>query len=87
MHREKNDVMDTHTRTVQITLPSSDAAFLRRLSCNMGWTIKAQRKRRALKSYYESPEFYRDLQNAERDIAEGKGYRVDSKEALDALFV
>ena len=37
--------------------------------------------------YYESREFYQDLDAAERDIANGKGLRVSSKQELDALFV
>ena len=32
-------------------------------------------------------EVYQDIDAAERDIAAGKGVRIDSKEALDALFV
>ena len=75
--------MDTATRTLQITLPLADAAFLRRLSGNMGWQVKTKR---ASKNYYESQEFYRDLESAEQDIKAGKGLRVDSKEALDAMF-
>ena len=76
--------MEAPTRTLQVTLPLTDAAFLRRLSGNMGWQVKTQRKARG--SYYESAAFYRDLEAAEQDIAEGKGLRVDSKEALDAMF-
>ena len=75
--------MDTATRTLQITLPLANAAFLRRLSGNMCWQVKAKR---ASKNYYESQEFYRDLESAELDIKAGKGLRVDSKEALDAMF-
>ena len=75
--------METATRTLQVTLPVADASFLRRLSGNMGWQIKAQR---APRNYYESAAFYRDLDKAEQDIAAGKGLRVDSKEALDAMF-
>ena len=37
--------------------------------------------------YYESREFYQDLDAAERDIANGKGLIVSSKQELDALFV
>ena len=36
--------MEAATRTIQVTLPLADAAFLRRLSGNMGWTIRQQRK-------------------------------------------
>ena len=76
--------METAMRTLQITLPLSDAAFLRRLSGNMGWKVQSQRKKR---DYYDSPEFIRDLEAAKRDIAQGKGVRVDSKEAIDAMFL
>ena len=75
--------MEATMRTLQVTLPTTDASFLRRLSGNMGWIVRTQRTRR---DYYESPAFYRDLQTAEQDIAEGKGLRVDSKDALDAMF-
>ena len=79
------------TRTVQITLPVADASFLRRLSGNMGWQMVPQRaatKRRSCsKDYYQSEQFYRDLEAAEQDIANGKGLRVSNKEELDALFV
>ena len=75
--------MEATLRTLQVTLPLADASFLRRLSGNMGWTVKAQRTPR---NYYESPAFYRDLEQAEHDIKAGKGMRVDSKEALDAMF-
>ena len=37
-------------------------------------------------NYYESREFYQDLDAAEQDIANGKGVRVSSKQELDALF-
>jgi len=76
--------MDAAVRTLQVTLPVADASFLRRLSGKMGWQVRTQRKPR---NYYESPAFYRDLKAAEQDIAEGKGLRVDSKEALDAMFL
>lgn len=38
------------------------------------------------KNYYESAEFYQDIDAAEADIANGKGVRVNSKESLEALF-
>lgn len=37
------------------------------------------------KNYYESAEFYKDLDSAEQDIAQGKGIVIDGKDALDAL--
>ena len=75
--------MEATMRTLQVTLPVADASFLRRLSGNMGWQVRTERKYR---NYYESPAFYRDLREAEQDIANGKGLRVDSKESLNALF-
>lgn len=37
--------METATRTLQITLPLADAAFLRRQSRNMGWNVVTIRKK------------------------------------------
>jgi hypothetical protein len=87
---ERTKSMETAMRTVQITLPLADASFLRRLSGNMGWQITAHRavthRRSCSKSYYQSEQFYHDLETAEQDIANGKGLRVSSKQELDALF-
>ena len=41
---------------------------------------------RVRNNYYESREFYQDLDAAEKDIADGKGVRVNNKQELDALF-
>ena len=38
-------VMETATRTLQITLPLADVAFLRRQSRNMGWNVVTIRKK------------------------------------------
>lgn len=76
--------METATRTLQITLPLADVAFLRRQSRNMGWIVKTQRRK---PDYYTNPQFYQDLKQAEQDIAEGKGIRIDSQESLDAMFL
>ena len=82
--------MEATMRTLQVTLPASDAVFLRRLSGNMGWQIATKRsnvRRSALPvDYYKSEQFYHDLESAEQDIANGKGLRVSSKQELDALF-
>ena len=76
--------MEPTLRTLQVTLPVADAAFLRRQSRNMGWKVTTIRSPRR---YYESPAFYRDLNAAEQDIADGKGLRIETKEALDAMFL
>ena len=82
--------MEAAMRTLQVTLPASDAVFLRRLSGNMGWKIATKRtsshRKPLLVDYYQSEQFYHDLQTAEQDIANGKGLRVSSKQELDALF-
>ena len=87
--KERNS-MESTMRTVQVTLPASDAVFLRRLSGNMGWQITPKRvtkRRQPLHAdYYQSEQFYRDIETAEQDIANGKGLRVGSKQELDALF-
>jgi hypothetical protein len=82
--------METAMRTLQVTLPASDAVFLRRLSGNMGWQIATKRSKVCRRTppvdYYQSEQFYHDLEVAEQDIASGKGLRVSSKQELDALF-
>ena len=51
-------------------------------------TLPAPSKRREVLpvGYYQSEQFYHDLESAEQDIANGKGLRVSSKQELDALF-
>ncbi len=78
--------MEKPMRTLQVTLPASDAVFLRRLSGNMGWQIATKRHRSTPVDYYQSEQFYHDLDAAESDIANGKGLEVSSKQELDALF-
>ena len=81
--------MEAVMRTLQVTLPASDAVFLRRLSGNMGWQIapkRTARRRTTPVDYYQSEQFYKDLDTAESDIANGKGLEVSSKQELDALF-
>ncbi len=81
--------MEATMTTLQVTLPASDAVFLRRLSGNMGWQIapkRATRCRTTPADYYKSEQFYKDLDAAELDIANGKGLEVSSKQELDALF-
>ena len=80
--------MEATMTTLQVTLPASDAVFLRRLSGNMGWQIAPKRatRRTTPADYYKSEQFYKDLDAAELDIANGKGLEVSSKQELDALF-
>lgn len=84
--------METATRTIQITIPKSDTRFLKRLSGSMGWRINSGNTRHIAskkegEEYYDTPQFYKDIDQAESDIAQGKGLRVNTKSELDALFV
>lgn len=67
-------VMEAATRTVQITLPLVDAAFLRRQSRNMGWQITTVRPMRKKGS----------LERAIEDIRAGRVYQAESVEDLMA---
>ena len=66
--------MEATMRTVQVTLPASDAVFLRRQSRNMGWqitTVRAPRKRGS-------------LERAIEDVRAGRVYQADNVEDLMA---
>ena len=67
-------VMEAATRTVQITLPLVDAAFLRRQSRNMGWQITTVRPMRKKGS----------LERAIEDVRAGRVYQAKSVEDLMA---
>jgi len=66
--------MKAVTRTVQITLPLVDAAFLRRQSRNMGWQITTIR----------TPRKKGSLERAIEDVRAGRVYQADSVEDLMA---
>ncbi len=71
---KKATSMETTTRTVQITLPVADAAFLRRQSRNMGWQISTVR----------TPRKSGSLERAIEDVRAGRVYQADSVEDLMA---
>ena len=48
--------MEATMRTVQVTLPAVDAAFLRRQSRNMGWKITTVRPKRVAEPKVEMTE-------------------------------
>lgn len=48
----------------------------------MGWTYEEVRG-----DYYESPQFYEELDSAEQAIANGKGKTVNSIDELNAMFL
>lgn len=72
----------TQTTPFTINIPNVDLKRFKGLAKTMGWTFEEIRE-----DYYESPEFYKDLNEAEQDIANGKGKTVSSVEELNALFV
>ena len=66
--------MEVATRTVQITLPVVDVAFLRRQSHNMGWQISTIR----------TPKKRGGLERAIDDVRAGRVYEAKSVEDLMA---
>lgn len=77
MHRilkERAKSMEATMRTLLVTLPLADAAFLRRQSRNMGWQVSTVRKPRKKGS----------LERAIEDIRAGRVYQADSVEDLMA---
>lgn len=66
--------MEAAMRTVQVTLPLADAAFLRRQSRNMGWQITTIR----------TPRKKGSLERAIEDVRAGRVYQADSVEDLMA---
>ncbi len=86
--------MNADLRTVTVTIPQTDAGFFKKLSGNMGWKIVVAPRSKnrsaassSISQYYNSPEFYHDLDAAEAAIAAGKGKVVETNQDLDALFV
>ena len=53
---KETEIMEATMKTLQITLPSADAAFLRRHSRNMGWQITTIRTPRVQKPKVEMTE-------------------------------
>lgn len=66
--------------TMAIKFPKVDLKRLKGIAKAMGWTIQSL-------DYYESPQFYADLDEAEQAIANGEGKVITSEQDLDALFV
>lgn len=62
-----------------INIPKVDIKRFKGLVKAMGWTFRKV-------EYYESPEFYADIEKAEQDIANGEGKQVNNIDELNALF-
>lgn len=64
-----------------VRIPKVDIKRFKGLVKAMGWSFE-----QAEDEYYESAQFYEDLDNAEKAIANGEGKVVNSIEELNAMF-
>ena len=77
-------LMDTSVKkTVDftVTIPQIDLKRFKGLIKAMGWSCKKKEP-----EYYESEQFYRDVDKAEADIAAGKSVSVSNADELDKLL-
>ena len=65
-----------------INIPKVDIKRFKCLAKAMGWTFEEVET-----DYYESAQFYEDIDKAEEAIAKGEGKTVSSIEELNALFL
>ena len=77
--------MATAMRTLQVTLPIADAAFLRRQSRNMGWSVTTIRSKAHLepKVKMTEAEFREKLERSSHQAAEGKTIRMREDETAE----
>ena len=80
-----NILMATALRTLQVTLPIADAAFLRRQSRNMGWHVTTIRSKAPLepKVKMTEAEFRAKLECSSHQAAEGKTIRMRDDETAE----
>lgn len=84
--------METTMTTVQVTLPISDARFLKRLSGNMGWMVvqpKAKRKAAVSSSSkikMTQEEFCEKIHNSSAQKAEGKTIAMRTNETSEQFL-
>lgn len=64
-----------------IRIPQMDIKRFKGLAKAMGWAYEKN------KNYYESDQFYQDIDQAEAAIEKGEGQKVCNLEELDALFL
>jgi len=76
----------TTTTTSQMVIDIHDNSIIKDLKRLLS-RVDGIGKISVKKNYYGSKEFLEDIDSAEADIAEGKGVRVENKEALEALFL
>lgn len=69
----------TNMESYVINIPKMDLKRLKGIAKAMGWILKKN-------DYYESEQFYNDIDSAEYDIANGKGTTVTNIDELNALL-
>lgn len=72
--------------TSQMVIDIHDASIIRDLKHLLA-RIQGVGTVKVTNNYYESQEFYADLDAAEKDIRAGKGVRINNAQELDALFL
>jgi len=80
--------MEATMRTLQVTLPLADAAFLRRQSRNMGWHVTTIRPARVIapKVKMTEEEFRAKLAYSSSQAAEGKVIAMHSDESAEQFI-
>lgn len=80
--------MEATMRTVQVTLPVADAAFLRRQSRNMGWQIVTVRPPRTQqpKVAMTQEEFRAKLEHSSAQAAQGQTIRMHENESSEQFI-
>lgn len=74
--------IDQQVTPFTINIPKVDIKRFKGLAKAMGWTFEEVEP-----DYYESAQFYKDIDNAEEAIAKGEGKTVSSIDELNALFL
>ena len=85
--KHNDSVMATMTINQQITpftinIPKVDIKRFKGLAKVMGWTFEEVET-----DYYESAQFYKDIDKAEEAIAKGEGKTINNLDELNALFL
>ena len=75
-------IIDQQVTPFTINIPKVDIKRFKGLAKAMGWTFEEVGT-----DYYESTQFYKDIDKAEEAIANGEGKTVSSIDELNALFL
>lgn len=80
--------METAMRTLQVTLPITDVAFLRHQSRGMGWQVATIRPKRTVepKIKMTEEEFRAKIERSSAQAAEGKVITMHSNETPEQFI-